>query len=434
MALFNMKAVLLCSGLARRMDGQVKPLIKVGGREILYRSMRLLEKHGIQEFTVVVNKRNREEIERFLRDNGFKFEIVVNDAPERGNGYSLYLAKEKVSGKFVLAMGDHVFGEEFVRKAVRGTGLICDRNPRFIDPDEATKVKVDEGRVAEIGKKLEDFDCFDTGFFILDESIFDSAEKLVMEAETVELSDVVRKAKPQVTFVDGELWMDVDTPKDVRKAEEALFRESGKGRGDGFVSRHFNRKISTRVSMALAGKVEPNHATLLSFVSGVLSTVLLLFSIPLAGVLYQLSSILDGVDGEIARVTMNTSRIGGVIDSILDRIVDFLFLSILAVLTLSTKVEFFVAFLAVFGTIMVSYISERYKGEFSEGFYGRFSVFIPGKRDERIFIIMLFCLLYPALGTFYLFLSLAVLTNLRIFEMLFRLIKSEMYISGIDIS
>ncbi len=111
-----MKAVLLCSGLARRMNGQVKPLIKVGGREILYRSMKLLEKHGIHEFTVVVNEKNRAEIEQFLRENDFRFDIVVNDAPERGNGYSLYLAKEKVSGRFVIALGDNVFGEKFGSK------------------------------------------------------------------------------------------------------------------------------------------------------------------------------------------------------------------------------------------------------------------------------------------------------------------------------
>ncbi len=425
-----MKAVLLCSGLARRMNGQVKPLIKVGGREILYRSMKLLERHGVEEFVVVVNRKNREAIENFLKKSGFKFNIVLNEAPERGNGYSLYLAKNSIYGKFILAMGDHVFGEKFLEKAVKGKGIVCDRNPKYIDLSEATKVKVKAGKVSDIGKNLDDFDCFDTGFFILDENIFDAAEELVREREVVELSDVIKKASIDVHFVDGELWMDVDTPEDVRRAEDALFREAGKGRGDGFVSGHFNRKISTRISRALAGRVDPNQATLLSFLAGIVSSLLLFFSIPAAGFFYQISSILDGMDGEIARVTMKTSRVGGVIDSILDRVVDFLFLSILAVLTLSTKMEFFTAFLAVFGSLMVSYISERYRGEYTEGFYSRFSVIIPGKRDERIFIVMLFCLLEPYVSIFYLFLVLAVLTNLRAAEMVFRLLGSEAYISS----
>ncbi len=429
-----MKAVLLCSGLARRMNGQVKPLIKVGGREILYRSMKLLERHGVNQFVVVVNRKNRERIEKFLKESGFKFDIILNEAPERGNGYSLYLAKNRISGRFILAMGDHIFGEKFVEKAVKGSGIVCDRNPKYIDLSEATKVKVNAGRVADIGKQLDDFDCFDTGFFILDESIFDAAEELVKEREVVELSDVVKRARLGVHFVDGELWMDVDTPEDVRRAEDALFREAGKGKGDGFVSRHLNRKISTRISRVLAGKVNPNQATLLSFLSGIASSALLFFSIPVAGVLYQISSILDGIDGEIARVTMKASRMGGVIDSVLDRIVDFLFLSILAVLTLSAKVEFFTAFLAVFGSLMVSYISERYRGEYLEGFYSRFSVLVPGKRDERIFIVMLFCLIQTHVSIFYLFLLLAILTNLRAAEMIFKLLESEAYVSSPNLS
>ncbi len=429
-----MKAVLLCSGLARRMNGQVKPLIKVCGREILYRSMKLLKNHGVEEFFVVVNRKNRKAIEEFLKKSGFNFNLVLNEAPERGNGYSLYLTKKSISGDFILVMGDHVFGEKFVEKAVKGKGIVCDRTPKYIDVNEATKVKVKAGRVAEIGKSLDDFDCFDTGFFILDESIFDAAEELVREREVVELSDIVKKANLDVHFVDGELWMDVDTPEDVRRAEDALFREAGKGKGDGFVSRHLNRKISTRISRILAGRVEPNQATFLSFLTGVASSLLLFFNIPVAGILYQISSILDGIDGEIARVTMKISRVGGVVDSILDRVVDFLFLSILAVLTLSEKVEFFIAFLAVFGSIMVSYISERYKGEYFEGFYSRFSVLVPGKRDERIAIVMLFCIFHPFISMFYLFLFLAILTNLRSAEMVFRLLEYDFYVSSNNLS
>ncbi|NOY10577.1 MAG: NTP transferase domain-containing protein, partial [Archaeoglobi archaeon] len=57
-----MKAVLLCSGLATRMGGRIKPLVKVGGREILYRTITLLRTHGIDEFVIVVNRKNKEAI------------------------------------------------------------------------------------------------------------------------------------------------------------------------------------------------------------------------------------------------------------------------------------------------------------------------------------------------------------------------------------
>ncbi|WP_456477922.1 bifunctional L-myo-inositol-1-phosphate cytidylyltransferase/CDP-L-myo-inositol myo-inositolphosphotransferase [Geoglobus ahangari] len=411
-----MRAVLLCSGLATRMRGRIKPLVKVGGREILYRTITLLRTHGIDEFVIVVNRKNKEAIEEFLQRIGVNYRLVVNDSPERGNGYSLYLARNHVSGRFVLAMGDHVFGEDFVREALKGEGLVCDGEPRYVSLDEATKVVVEDGRVRDIGKHLKDFCCVDTGFFVLDDSIFDHAEELVREREAVELSEIVKRAGLKIHRVDGRLWMDVDTPDDVRRAEKALFSLAVKGE-DGFISKHINRKISTRISRMLVNRISPNHATLLSFLVGVISSLSVLVSIPLAGLIYQLSSILDGVDGEIARVAMKTSKIGGWVDSILDRVVDFLFLSILAYATLRTPQEFFVAMLAIFGSFMVSYVAEKYRADFGESIYRKIRVRVPGKRDERVFLVMVFCLLYPYLPTVYLFALLALITFGRVGEM-----------------
>ena len=415
-----MRAVLLCSGLATRMGGKVKPLIKVGGREVLYRTITLLKKYGVQEFIVVVNRRNRQPIEEFLKSMGVKYRIIVNEHPERGNGYSLYLAKDAVKGRFVLVMGDHIFGEDFVRDAIVGEGVVCDRTPGYVRVDEATKVLTENGRVKEIGKNLRDYCCVDTGFFVLDESVFKVAEEALMEKDAVELSEVVRRAGLKVHNVDGRFWMDIDTMEDVERAERALFSLAVKQGEDGFVSRTINRKISTRISRAIVNRIEPIHATILSFIAGVLSALSLFVSIPLAGVLYQISSILDGVDGEIARVAMKTSKTGGWIDSILDRVVDFLFLALLAFLTMQTRSEFLIAMLAIFGSFMVSYVSEKYKAEFGESVYRRVRVWIPGKRDERIFLVMLFCLMYPAVDMLFLFALLALLTIGRVVEVAVR--------------
>ncbi len=94
--------------------------------------------------------------------------------------------------------------------------------------------------------------------------------------------------------------------------------------------------------------------------------------------MYQFSSILDGCDGEIARASLNMSKKGGYVDSILDRFVDFLFLAVIALLYPKTAT---VALFAVFGSVMVSYTSEKYKAEFGESIFGKFRVlnYIPGK-------------------------------------------------------
>ncbi len=415
-----MKAVVLCSGLAKRMGGVVKPLLKIAGREIIYRSMKFLENRGIDEFIVVVNRINREKIEDFLKRNDFRYRIVVNDHPERGNGYSFYLAREYIDSDFVLIMGDHVYEERFIDEALKLRGLICDRKPRFIDVSEATKVLVKDGRVEKIGKKLKDFTCVDTGFFVLSPDIFDVAEDIVREKDVIELSEIMERAGVEVSCLDGYFWMDIDTVEEAKQAKKIIVSMAVKGREDGFISRHLNRKVSTRISSFLVDKIEPIHATWLSFFAGIISSFTIFFSIPLAGVLYQFSSIFDGVDGEIARAAMKTSKHGGWLDSILDRYVDSIFLLLLAFATLRGNYEWLIAVLAIFGSFMISYTTERYKAEFGESFYKKYKPIIFGKRDERIFIVMLFCLLSFCIKAIYLFAFLAIITNLRVVESVLR--------------
>lgn len=409
-------AVILCAGYGTRMGGKVKPLMKVGGREIIYRTIKLLRDNGVERFIVIVNRENRKPIEEFLKSLNIEYEVVVNPNPERGNGYTFYLAKDRINGRFVLVMGDHVYGEDFVKEALKGEGLICDRNPRFVDLDEATKVIVENGRAKRVGKKLERFCCVDTGFFVLTPEIFGVAKNIVESKEVVSLSEIMEKARVKVTFVDGLFWMDVDTEEELRKANRFVVRCSYKGKGDGFVSRYLNRRISLRISEILVNRITPNQATIISFLVGILSSLLNFVSIPLAGVIYQISSILDGIDGEIARASLRTSNFGGWLDSVLDRYVDFLFLLTLSFVSKLNDLEWVVACFAIFGSLMVSYTTERYRGAFFRDFYQDFDFKFPGKRDERIFLIFLFCL-FSFLGKFvivYLLILIALVTNLRV--------------------
>ncbi|ACS34355.1 bifunctional L-myo-inositol-1-phosphate cytidylyltransferase/CDP-L-myo-inositol myo-inositolphosphotransferase [Thermococcus gammatolerans] len=410
-------AVILAAGLGTRMGGRPKGLLKVAGREILYRTMHLLQRNGVKRFVIVTNERYAPLYREFVERHGFNAELVINPEPEKGNGHSLHLAKSHVSGRFVLVMSDHVYNESFVAEAIRGNGLIADREPRWIDVEEATKVKVKDGRVERIGKGLKDWDAVDTGFFVLDDGIFRVTEVLENERNgDYSLSEVVERAKLPVTFVDGLGWTDVDTPEELKRARKMLVFTAVKGTGDGFISRHLNRKISTRISYLLVEKVTPNQMTVVAFALGVLSAFLTLISLPLAGILYQLSSILDGVDGELARAQLRTSRLGGYVDSILDRYVDGTFLALLAYSTLKEPLWYLVALLALLGSVMVSYSTERFKGAFCRDAYREVPALrkLPGKRDERIFLTMLF-LLYPMEALVKaLFLLLAVLTNIRV--------------------
>lgn len=106
--------------------------------------------------------------------------------------------------------------------------------------------------------------------------------------------------------------------QDLRRAEDWLLTGLIKDT-EGFLSRHFERRISLAISRRLAStKVTPNAMTLVSVAVGLAGAALFLrpgAGAPLAGALLILAhSILDGCDGELARLKFQESRLGGVLD------------------------------------------------------------------------------------------------------------------------
>jgi phosphatidylglycerophosphate synthase len=88
---------------------------------------------------------------------------------------------------------------------------------------------------------------------------------------------------------------------------------------EGFMSRHVERKISLAVSRLLAGtRITPNAMTLVSVAVGLAGAPFFLSAAAsqqtIGGILFLLHSILDGCDGELARLKFQESRFGGVLD------------------------------------------------------------------------------------------------------------------------
>ena len=112
--------------------------------------------------------------------------------------------------------------------------------------------------------------------------------------------------------------MIVETPADVRVAERRLLKSLVKDT-DGFMARHVERPISLQISRRLAGTaITPNQMSLISIAVGICGGPFFLSSRPLlqtiGALLFLAHSILDGCDGELARLKFQQSRWGGVLD------------------------------------------------------------------------------------------------------------------------
>jgi len=194
---------------------------------------------------------------------------------------------------------------------------------------------------------------------------------------------------------------------------------------DGFISKHINRKLSEPIARLLVRtRLTPNQATWSAFGIAALSfaSFVLGYNI-LGGILAQLSSIADGIDGSLARLKGITSAFGGFLDSVLDRYADALIVLGMTLWSLfheSYPQIWLVGFLAIVGTLSLSYtrarIDPKHRVIFDKGLLSIAS------RDIRLFLVMLggvtgqvyFCLLL-----------IAILTNLLVF---YRLVYSYRYL------
>jgi phosphatidylglycerophosphate synthase len=110
----------------------------------------------------------------------------------------------------------------------------------------------------------------------------------------------------------------LSSSRERREAESLLLASLVKD-SEGFMSRNVERRISLALSRRLAGTpVSPNAMTLFSVAIGLAGAALFAFRSAgvqfLGSLLFLAHSILDGCDGELARLKFQESRAGGVLD------------------------------------------------------------------------------------------------------------------------
>ena len=179
---------------------------------------------------------------------------------------------------------------------------------------------------------------------------------------------------------------------------------------NGWVSRHVNRRVSVPMARLLARTpATPNQVSVGALVVAVGSMAAYIAGIGyLGGILAQLSSIIDGADGDLARLKGMTSAFGGFFDAVLDRYADA---AVLLGLTYwaadgNSGGVWVVGFAALAGTFAVTYTRARIEtvpgNPFDTGLASAAS------RDVRLMIVMLGSIAGFGLATL---LALAVLTH-----------------------
>lgn len=328
-------AIVLAAGRSQRLrpvtGGGSKSLVRLGGVALVERAVRSLLRAGIEEVVVVVGYRAGPVAAVVKRIAPGRVRAVYARDWEEGNGSSL-AAAERVLGPrddlFVLVTMDHVFGDGALELLVRtgAPSVLVDRSPHQEVWAEGTRVRIRRGAAYAFSKELSE-GSVDCGAFLLPRDVFDSLRRAGEQADHSLSGAVTLLARTRplrvVPLPLRSWWRDIDTPHDLKIAKRRLRRSLVKP-SDGPVSRYLNRPVSTRLSMILAPLGLP--ADLLSLVSaalGFFGAWLLGGGSAIAGALaLHTCSVLDGVDGEVARLRLRATPHGALIDGVLDRLVD----------------------------------------------------------------------------------------------------------------
>ncbi|MBN2039964.1 MAG: CDP-alcohol phosphatidyltransferase family protein [Spirochaetes bacterium] len=142
----------------------------------------------------------------------------------------------------------------------------------------------------------------------------------------------------------------------------------------GFIAQKINKRLSMPVSSRIANtRIHPNYLTFVNILIGLMSGILLLFNtywhIVFGGLLFQLASIMDGVDGEVAKFTFKFSKLGAWLDTLSDNLTLLVFIagcSYLYYINTNGIIPVIVIALAFAGLITMIFSMVRYLRKYSD--------------------------------------------------------------------
>lgn len=408
----GMKCLIIAAGKGSRLRqlGDSKPLIPILGLPLIERVIRTAMESGADDFYVVTGYREKL-VRVFLAGLtgrlGCRITPIFNRDWERENGLSVLRAREYLQEPFLLLMADHLFDPSIARDLIAQAlsdgeiALVVDKDTHnsLIDMEDVTRVKANAEKILNIGKGLTDFNGFDTGIFKCTPVIFRALEPGLKEDGDATLSGAVRilaaAGKARAVAINGRFWIDVDDPAAVNRAENVILAHLKAKPSDGPVSRYINRPFSVMISRRLVNhRITPNQISLFSFLCSVLAAGLFALdgylALLLGGFLAQFASVVDGCDGEVARLKYQSSDYGGWFDAVLDRYADaFLLFGLMwhAYADKNDSPILLIGFLAIIGSFMLSYTADKHDSLMRERVgHGRG---LRMGRDIRVFLIFL---------------------------------------------
>jgi len=406
-------AVVLAAGRSERLaqvtGGGSKALIRLAGVSLVERAVRSTLATGIEEVIVVVGFHAGPVAAVVRSIKGLPpgtVRVVLARDWESGNGASLAASSEHLQDEalFAVMTADHVFGDRALEPICRSgqPAVLVDPDPPPEVWSEGTRVHIVDGEAVAFAKDLPDA-AVDGGVFILSREALECQRQAARHGDDSLAGAVTRYAEQEplraLCMPAGSWWQDVDTPADLARCKGLLKRSLARA-DDGPVSRYLNRPVSTRLSMWMApARLSPDLLSWLSAALGIVAALVLGVGSGLAGgLLVHAASVVDGMDGEGARLLLRASPPGALLDGSLDRVADAAIVAGLGIWSLnatamSAALVLVLAVAATFGSVMSMASKDRITAHGLPPANERVLGWLLGGRDGRLFLVTVFAIL-----------------------------------------
>lgn len=230
-----MKAVILAAGVGSRLQtlsgGTPKCLIEIGGRPLILHQLEMLADHGVGTVTVVLGYRAAD-VKKVIGDRA---QVLVNERYAETNSlYSLWIARELVTGPFLLLNSDLFFDPEVLDRLLGEKGSALAYDSTSSRGREQTKVAVRRGRVIDLGKDLPPGGAQGENLGVLKfddagtKAMLEATEQLVRagneDAWVIEAARaVVGQVEVAAVNVAGIPWAEIDFPYDLDVARREVW-------------------------------------------------------------------------------------------------------------------------------------------------------------------------------------------------------------------
>ncbi len=289
-------------------EAMVVSTMKLAGVPLIVRGIMTLASSGIESVTLLIANTQREKIERFLERYHERrlpdIRIVSYDEPYRVSPDIVAEVAGNTNHDTLLINANLIFDSAVIETiksfSVRGSELlVCHEGSHQVPIMKLTRTS--------FASLVE--------FTTVKPRSIESCIKFLSEQSDLR---VVQKPAASNTFL-------VRRPRE-RIVAEKFLAESIRLSTAGPIARYINKRISLPISIILSRLwISPNGITAFNIVIGLFSGVFAADGhrydvILLGAVLFQIASVVDGCDGEVAKLTFRCSKFGQYIDSVSDNL------------------------------------------------------------------------------------------------------------------